>query len=107
MDFVEVATVNDLPPGRAKTVVVDGRSVALYHTASGFFASDNACPHRGGPLGEGDVLGDEIVCPWHFWTFDIRSGHCLAQPSISITTHEVKLEGDRVLIRLANQRVWS
>ena len=54
--------------------------IALYHTRSGFFATENTCPHRGGPLGEGDLIGDEIVCPWHLWGFDVADRRLSGQP---------------------------
>ncbi|HEV2719758.1 MAG TPA: nitrite reductase small subunit NirD [Thermoanaerobaculia bacterium] len=100
-EFVEVTRVSELPVGRAKAVTVEGRTVALYHTARGFFASDNVCPHRGGPLAEGDVIGDEIVCPWHAWSFDVATGRCPGNEEFCVTTHEVRTEGERVLVRLS------
>ncbi len=100
-DFIEVAKTEDLPVGRATVCTIGDRRIALYHTANGFFASDNTCPHRGGPLGEGDVIGSEIVCPWHFWTFEIESGACLGNPEVRIVTHEVRVDCDRVLVRLS------
>ena len=100
-DFIDIASVTDVPLGRARTFAAGDRRVAVYHTTKGFFASDNACPHRGGPLGEGDVIGDEIVCPWHLWGFDVATGVCAGNPDISITTHEVRVDGDRVLIKLS------
>lgn len=103
-EFIDIASIDELPVGRAKTVAAGGRTIALYHTAGGFFASDNSCPHRGGPLGAGDLMGSEIVCPWHLWGFDVTSGLCTGNPSISINTHEVKIEGSRVLVRLAPVR---
>lgn len=98
-DFLEVASVSDLPLGRAKPCALGGRTIALYHTESGFFATDNTCPHRGGPLGEGDLLGNEIVCPWHFWSFDVTTGENAVDPSLTIRTFEVRVDGDRVLVR--------
>ena len=100
-DFIEIARASELPVGRAKAVTVGGRTVALYHTARGFFATDNVCPHRGGPLAEGDVVGDEIVCPWHFWSFDVASGVCPGNDEFRVTTHEVRTEGERILVRLS------
>jgi nitrite reductase (NADH) small subunit len=99
-DFIEVAKVYDLPVGRAVVRVVGDRTIALFRTANGFFASDNTCPHRGGPLGEGDIMGNEITCPWHFWTFNIESGTCLGNPEICLKTHEVAIDGDRVLVSI-------
>ena len=98
-EFVAVAKAGELPVGRATTCAIGERRVALYHTAAGFFATDNTCPHRGGPLGEGDLLGNEIVCPWHFWSFDVTTGANIADPSLRIVTHEVKVEGERVLVK--------
>ena len=101
---MEVARVADLPVGRSKAVKAGDQTIALYHTASGFFASDDRCPHRGGPLAEGDLIGNEIVCPWHLWGFDLHTGLCPGNPEISVTLHEVKLDGERILVRLAPVR---
>jgi len=69
-----------------------------------FFASDNTCPHRGGPLGEGDILGSEIVCPWHLWSFDVATGVCAGVPELCIVTHEVRVDGGRILVKLSPVR---
>jgi nitrite reductase (NADH) small subunit len=98
--FIDVAAVADVPIGKIKACFVEGRTIALSHTAGGFFATDNTCPHRGGPLAEGDLLGNEIVCPWHLWGFDVESGVCTGNPEIRIATHEVRVEGERLLVRV-------
>jgi len=99
--FVEVAKVADVPVGRVKAIDVGGRIIALYHTANGFFATDNTCPHRGGPLAQGDLIGNEITCPWHLWGFDVVTGQCPGNPEIAVATHAVRVEGDSVLVRLS------
>ena len=103
--FVDIASVKDVPVGRVTTRVVDGRKIALGHTAQGFFALDNTCPHRGGPLGEGDLIGEEIICPWHLWGFDVATGFCGGNPEISVVKHEVRVQGDRILVKLAPRPV--
>lgn len=100
-EFVEVLKASELPVGRIKAVTVGGRTLALYHTASGFYATDNTCPHRGGPLAEGDLIGDEITCPWHLWGFDVATGLCAGNREISVATHQVRVEDDRVMVRLS------
>lgn len=100
-ELVEIAKTGDLPLGRVKAFDVAGRRIAVYHTASGFYATDNTCPHRGGPLAEGDLMGNEIICPWHLWGFDVTTGLCAGNPEISVTRHEVRVDGDRVLVRLS------
>ncbi len=101
-NFLEIAHVDDLPVGRVKCVRVGGRTIALYHSTRGFFASDDTCPHRGGPLHEGDIVGNDIVCPWHFWSFDMETGMCSGNPSVRITKHEVRVEAGRIFVRLSN-----
>lgn len=100
-ELIEVARTGDLAVGRMKVCSVNGRTIALYRTASGFFATDNTCPHRGGPLAEGDLIGNEITCPWHLWGFDVRTGLCPGNPEVSVATHEVRLDGERILVRLS------
>lgn len=102
--YFDVASVNDVPVNRAKSLKLGERTIALYHTPKGFFVSNNQCPHRGGPLGEGDIIGDEIVCPWHLWGFDVRTGVCLGNAEISIVMHEVKVHRERIFVKLAPAR---
>jgi nitrite reductase (NADH) small subunit len=100
-DFIDAGAVAELPSGRAKAIDVNGRRIALFHTVHGFFALDNTCPHRGGPLAEGDVVGDEIVCPWHLWGFELATGRCPGNPDMTVGTHEVRLDGDRIFVKVA------
>jgi nitrite reductase/ring-hydroxylating ferredoxin subunit len=104
MEFIEVARAGDVLVGRVKSVRIGDETVALYHTARGFFASESRCPHRGGPLADGDVIGDEIVCPWHLWGFSLDTGLCPGNADICITMHEVRVEDDRILVRLSPVR---
>lgn len=99
--IIDAGAIADLPAGRAKAVDANGRRIAIFHTVKGFFALDNTCPHRGGPLAEGDVIGDEIVCPWHLWGFELATGRCAGSPDIGVTTHEVRIEEGRILIKVA------
>jgi nitrite reductase (NADH) small subunit len=105
MEFIEVARVEELKVGRVKRCVVNDRALALVHTRDGFFALDNTCPHRGGPLSEGDVIANEIVCPWHLWGFDAATGVCAGNPDIRIQTHELRIEDDRILVKLTSVAV--
>jgi len=105
--FIEVLRVADVPVGRIRAVKIDDRSVAISHTASGFFATDNTCPHRGGPLADGDLIGDEIVGPWQLWGCDVRSGLCPGNAEFTIATHEVRIDSDRILVKLSPVRETS
>jgi nitrite reductase/ring-hydroxylating ferredoxin subunit len=63
--FVRACAVSEVEAGTGKTVTVDGKELALFNIAGAFHAIDNTCPHRGGPLGEGELEGCIVTCPWH------------------------------------------
>jgi nitrite reductase (NADH) small subunit len=98
--FVKVANVNDVEEGRGKVVEANNRVIALFKKNGSFYALDNSCKHEGGPLGEGELEGDMVVCPWHQWKYSIKTGNNTAMPNIKIDTFKVKIEGDSVLIEI-------
>jgi NAD(P)H-dependent nitrite reductase small subunit len=99
-DFVRVIAVDELLPGQATEVAVDGQSVALFNVEGAFHALSNRCPHRGGPLGQGFVEGTEVSCPWHNWTFDVTTGENDTDPTMRVPCHTVRVEDGHVLVRL-------
>jgi NAD(P)H-dependent nitrite reductase small subunit len=98
-DFIDAGPTGDLPLGRAKAVSAGEKKIAIFHTANGFFALDNTCPHRGGPLAEGDIIKDEIICPWHLWGFELATGLCPGNPEIAVATHEIRIDDDHILVK--------
>jgi 3-phenylpropionate/trans-cinnamate dioxygenase ferredoxin subunit len=102
-DFVSVADVSDVPDPGSTLVEVDERLVALIHAAGHWYALDDVCTHDSGPLSEGpiDPQAATIACPRHGAKFDLKTGAALTMPAVKPTVaHEVKVEGDRVLVRL-------
>ena len=100
-DFVRVARVSEIPdPGR-KLVELDDCLIVVFHAAGNFYALDDVCTHDGGPLGEGEFEGFAVACPRHGAKFDVRDGRVLSMPATKPTVaHEVKVEGDAVLVKL-------
>jgi nitrite reductase (NADH) small subunit len=99
-EFVKVASLSELPPGSAKGVEVSGKALALYNLGGSVFATDNTCPHRGGPLGEGDLEAQVITCPWHGFQYDVKTGKCLTNAALSLGCHAVRVEGDSILVEV-------
>lgn len=97
---VKVAKVVDLAEGSGKTVEAAGKQIALFQVAGKFYAVDNTCLHRGGPLGEGEVYGTTVVCPWHGWEYDITSGANLEDSTKRLACYPVDVEGDDVVIEV-------
>ncbi|HUO65184.1 MAG TPA: Rieske 2Fe-2S domain-containing protein, partial [Terriglobales bacterium] len=71
---VRVAGVADVPAGEGRVVDAEGKALALFNVDGAFYVLDNACSHRGGPLGEGELEGTMVVCPWHAWRWDVKTG---------------------------------
>jgi nitrite reductase/ring-hydroxylating ferredoxin subunit len=99
-DFVTVAQVADLAPGQGRVVEVAGVSVALFNVGGAFYALDNTCPHRGGPLGEGLVEGDAVTCLWHNWSFRIATGEHVATSKIKVACYPVRVVGTDVQVKV-------
>jgi nitrite reductase (NADH) small subunit len=97
--FIKVADTEEIPQGRAKVVNLHGRSIAVFNSGGTYYAIDNTCPHKGGPLGEGVVVGTTAVCPWHGWTFDVTTGQCMVNPRLKIACFETKVEGSDILVK--------
>ena len=98
MPFVRAAGKNEILPGAIREVQVDGKSVALANVEGKFFAVNNVCLHRGGPLGEGELDRQVVTCPWHGWQFDVQSGKTPLGSKIKQAVFEVKVEGQDVLV---------
>jgi nitrite reductase/ring-hydroxylating ferredoxin subunit len=99
-DFVTVAQVRDIPPGTGRTVEVRGIWIALFNVDGTFYAIDNACPHAGGPLGEGKLKDTVVECPWHGWKFSLVSGGRVGNSNFQLACCEVRVVGDHVQIAL-------
>lgn len=96
----KVASVGEVGEGQARVVEVDGRSIAVFNVAGQFYAIDNVCPHRGGPLGEGDVEGKIVVCPWHAWRWDVTTGANANNPAVRVACYPVTVEGGSIFVAL-------
>ncbi|HTZ31029.1 MAG TPA: Rieske 2Fe-2S domain-containing protein [Methylomirabilota bacterium] len=98
MAFVRTVKVEELPQGSVREVVVDGKPVALANVGGKFYAINNTCLHRGGPLGEGSLEGKIVTCPWHGWQFDMTSGKVVQNPAVGVDCYPTEVRGQDVYI---------
>jgi len=95
---VRVASVTDVPAGSGLEVTVAGRVIAVFQIDGSFFAIDGICAHAGGPVGEGELNGCVVTCPWHGWQYDVSTGrHCLTD-SISQQSFPTSVDGDDIYV---------
>ena len=95
-EYVRVAGTDEVKPGHGIVAEVNGKILAVFNVDGNFHVIDNTCTHRGGPLGEGDVEGSVVTCPWHGWQFDVRTGACVNNPSSKVESYQVKVDGAEV-----------
>ena len=100
MPFRKVATLDQLSPGSVVEVIVDSQPFALCRTHDSFYALDGVCPHRGGPLGQGQIHAGHLVCPYHLWEFDCRTGEYDTDPIRCIPTYEVIIQNGDILLQV-------
>ena len=101
--FTWVAALCDLPEGDVQCVEIDGREVALCHTAEGVYALDNLCSHADARLSDGRLKGWKLFCPLHGGSFDVRDGSALTRPAMTpLITYPLRVEGDDILIAVSD-----
>jgi nitrite reductase (NADH) small subunit/3-phenylpropionate/trans-cinnamate dioxygenase ferredoxin subunit len=97
-EFVFAAKADDIPPGRGKTISLGEKRIALFNADGSFYAIDGTCLHRGGPLGEGELEGCIVTCPWHGWKFDVRSGEMTMNAAARVNCYPIRLEAGDVQV---------
>jgi 3-phenylpropionate/trans-cinnamate dioxygenase ferredoxin component len=94
-----VAKVSEIAPGSTRRVVVDSTEILLCNVGGTIYAIEDVCTHDGGPLDQGELDGENVVCPRHGATFDVRTGDALTLPAVvPLMTFEVTVEGDDVYV---------
>jgi len=99
-EFVRVAGTGDVAPGHGIVAEANGKTLAIFNVEGTFHAIDNTCLHRGGPLGEGEVEGGVVTCPWHGWQYNVKTGSCVNNPAAQIRRYEVKVDSTDVKVLL-------
>jgi len=99
-DWVDVARVDEFPPGQRRIVNADDVLIAVFNLDGQFYAIEDVCTHDGGPLAEGEVEGDQVICPRHGARFCIKTGEPLTPPAYEpATIFPVRVENGIVQVR--------
>ena len=100
MAWHKVAKTTDMKDGGAQIIDISGQSIALFNLKGKFYATDNHCLHRGGPLADGHIEGSIVTCPWHAWQFDVKSGECLTMKGSKLKCYPTKIENSEIHIEI-------
>ena len=114
-EFIEVCTTTDIRDGAMKKAAIGNREILIAQVGDRYYAADNRCPHMGGDLSSGTLEGTIVTCPLHHSQFDLKSGEMLrwtdwsgiklsmakmVKPPRPLKTHEVSVEGEKILVKL-------
>ena len=98
--YTKVMKCDDLEIGKSAIILVGDKEIALFNYKGEYYAIDNTCPHKGGPLGEGRIEEGILICPGHEWRFELKTGWCPQNPELCTEVYPVKIHEGKVYIRL-------
>ncbi|MEZ4239280.1 MAG: Rieske 2Fe-2S domain-containing protein [Myxococcota bacterium] len=96
-DRIPLVPVDEVPPGTVIEVVAGDRSLAVANVDGELIVVDGTCPHAGGPLGDGHLEGCTLTCPWHGWSYDLRTGRSLVAQDVCLQRYDAEVV-DGVLV---------
>ena len=98
MAFLRTAKKDEIPAGTIREFQVNGKTIALANVDGTFYAVNNTCLHRGGPLGQGELEDKVVTCPWHGWQYDVTTGQVTMNPSVGVDTYAVEVRGEDIFV---------
>ena len=100
-EWIKIAAQGDLPPaGEVREFACGEKMICVANLNGEYCAVDNVCLHRGGPLGQGSMLGGKIVCPWHGWMFDAKTGAVDHNSAMKTRAYPLRIDDDDVKIEV-------
>lgn len=99
-NFVKVASLSEIVPGKGKTCTIQGKEVGVYNIDGKIYAMENNCFHQGAPLADGRLEGTIVTCPWHSWKYDVTNGRCTRDESVFMKIYPVKIEGEDIFVQM-------
>jgi nitrite reductase/ring-hydroxylating ferredoxin subunit len=100
MPFVKVANLSSLPVDSVMEVLIDNYPYAICNAGGEIRALSGICIHHGGPLGQGQIHDGRVVCPYHLWEFDCRTGEYDYDPAKRVATFEVRVESGEIFLQV-------
>jgi nitrite reductase (NADH) small subunit len=98
MPFVRTAKTSAVPPGTLGEFDAGGTVVAVANVEGKLCAFNTVCAHEGGPLGQGELEGTIVTCPWHAWQYDVSTGKLVGNPEVSVEVYPVEVRGDDIFV---------
>ena len=99
---MRLCAIDETPaPGDVREIEAEGKTFCLANVEGELHLLDNLCPHREGPLGQGWIEGKTVVCPWHAWAFDCRTGVAEPPEQAEVKVYPLRTEAGTVLVDIS------
>jgi nitrite reductase (NADH) small subunit len=100
-EFVRICSASEIPAeGEVAEFMVQGRALCVAHSGGTIAVLDGTCPHEGGPLGEGILEDGRVVCPWHAYAYDLRTGATEQDPELKVEVLEATVADGELRVKL-------
>ena len=99
-NYIEVANLEQLPPGRGTTVSIKGKDIALFNVDGTVYAMDDTCLHQGVSLGISKLEGNIVTCRGHGWKYDVTTGSTYPVPGVGVATYPVKVVDGKIMVAI-------
>ncbi len=99
--WVEVCAEEDVPRLEGRRIVIEGFYIGVFNTEEGFYAIGDVCPHKGGPLSDGDVAATTVSCPLHGRKIEMKTGEVTNDDLSRVLTYPAKVENGKVFVDAA------
>lgn len=97
-NYVEVAGIEQLPPGKGTAVTIEGKDIALFNVDGTVYAIDDGCLHHGVSLGTSELDGKIVTCRGHGWKYDVTTGSTLSSPGFGVAAYPVKVVDGKIMV---------
>jgi nitrite reductase (NADH) small subunit len=92
--------VHDIPLGEGRTFAVDGEMIAVFRLRDGSIRALSAvCPHKGGPLADGQIDLKQVVCPLHLYAWDLSTG-CSLSGQTPVSVYPVRVDNEQLILEM-------
>jgi len=100
-EFVRICSQSEIPAkGQVKEFMVAGRSICVANVDGTAAVLNGECPHEGGPLGEGSIENGRLVCPWHAYAYDLRTGESEQDPTLKAEVYPSAVENGELKAKI-------
>jgi nitrite reductase/ring-hydroxylating ferredoxin subunit len=97
-DFVEVARLEQVPPGTGNCFTVGGKELALFNVDGAIYAIEDSCLHKGASLATGQLEGKVVTCRAHGWRYDVTTGSTMNVPGYGVSSYPAKIVDGKILV---------